>query len=184
MSVNFSISRRKAVSAAIIAVAALWLAGCSKQASSNKLHSMGEEIATGQLVYLVTQTTWSDQLDGQNGLRVPANKFLLVNVTVKNAGRETAGVPLLTLVDANGKEYMELDNGDGVTQWLGALRTLADGATESGNLLFDVPQGSYTLRLSSGGDVEKESTALVNLPYNVEPGKSASPESLPAPANK
>lgn len=164
--------------------AAFLLAGCLRQRSSGKVYEMGEEIATGQLIYTVTQTTWVEQMEGPNGLRVPASRFLLVNLTVKNGGRETAGVPLLTLIDANGKEYMELDKGEGVSEWLGALRTLTDGATQTGNLLFDVPQGAYKLRLSSGGDVEKESTALVNLPYEVQPQKGGTQNTLPSPPPK
>lgn len=183
MSVNFFLSRRHAGVAAF-AAAALLFSGCAKKSADSKVYELGEEIAVGSLVYAVTQTTWADQLDGPNGMRVPTNKFLMVNLSVKNAGREAAGVPLLTLIDANGKEYMELDKGEGVPQWLGALRTLGEGNSESGNLLFDVPQGSYKLRVSSGGDVEKESTALVNLPYRVEPGKTAPVDAIPAPAGK
>lgn len=180
MSVNFFLNRRRAVSFALAASAAFCLAGCAGK-SASKTYEMGEEIATGSLVYVVTQTTWNEQLDGEHGARVPAHKFLLVNVTVRNGGRETAGVPLLAIIDSAGKETMELDKGEGVPQWLGALRTLPPGETISGNLLYDVPRGAYKLRVSSGGDVEKESTALVNLPYSVEPGKGGpAAETLPS----
>lgn len=183
MSVNFFLSRCHA-GAAALAMTALLFTGCAKKSSDSKVYEVGEEIATGSLIYAVTQTTWTDQLEGPNGMRIPVNKFLMVNLSVKNAGREAVGVPLLTLIDANGKEYMELDKGEGVPQWLGALRTLGEGNSESGNLLFDVPQGSYKLRVSSGGDVEKETTALVNLPHGVEPGKTTAADGIPTPAGK
>ncbi len=182
--VNFFTSRRRVCAGALAAAAALLLAGCDRQSASSKVYEMGEEIATGSLVYVVTQTTWAEQLEGPAGLRIPTNKFLMVNVTVKNAGRDAAGVPLLAVIDTGGKEYMELDKGDGVPQWLGALRTLLAGASDSGNMLFDVPQGTYKLRVSSGGDVEKESTALVNMPYGVESGKTAPAYTLPTPPGK
>lgn len=183
MSVNFFRPRRHGFLAAV-AVTALLSAGCVKKSAGSEVHELGEEIAVGSLVYAVTQTTWADQLEGPNGMRIPTNKFLLVNLSVKNAGRDAAGVPLLTLIDANGKEYMELDKGEGVPQWLGALRTLGEGNSETGNLLFDVPQGTYKLRVSSGGDVEKETTALVNLTRGLEPGKTTAADGIPAPAGK
>jgi len=183
LSDNFFLSRRQMCVAAL-AVAAAIGAGCRKQTASSKVYELGEEVAVGPLIYAVTQTTWADQLEGPNGMRIPASKFLMVTLSVKNAGRGEAGVPLLTLIDGSGKEYRELDQGEGVPQWLGALRTLGEGSAESGNLLFDVPQGTYKLRVSSGGDVEKETTALVNLPHGVEPGKTPVADGIPTPAGK
>jgi hypothetical protein len=184
VSVKIYLSRRQALPAALACAALLLLSGCSRSSSSAKVHEMGEEIAVGSLVYLVTQTTWSEDFAGEHGARVPANKFFLVNVTVKNAGRDTVGVPLLAVLDASGKEVMELDKGEGAPEWLGALRTLAPGDSIAGNLLFDVPQSAYKLRISSGGDVEKETTALVNLPYSIDAGRPGAADALPTPPAK
>jgi hypothetical protein len=183
VSVNIFSTRRR-TAGLLLAAAGLLLAGCSRQSADGKISPMGDEVAVGSLVYTVTQTTWAEQLDAPSGLRIPTNRFLMVNVTVKNAGRDPGGVPLLTLLDDKGKEYMELDKGEGVPQWLGALRNLPEGSTETGNILFDVPPGSYKLRVSSGGDVEKESTALINLPYSVERPNVDAHETLPTPPRK
>ncbi len=55
-----------------------------------------------------------------------------------------------------------------VPQWMGLLRRVPSTRTETGTLLFDVPPGDYKLRVSSGGDVDREQTALIALPYRLE----------------
>lgn len=126
---------------------------------------MGNPVTVGPLTYTIVETDWRDALDGATGARIPQSRFMVVNLTVLNKGSKDAGIPLLTLIDATGKEYRELDKGDGVPQWLGLLRQVRPSETESGRILFDAPQGSYKIRVSSGGEAETEVTALVDLPY-------------------
>ncbi len=156
-------------------------AGCSKSGDSGKVYEMGNAAVVGPLSYTVQATEWRDSLDGENGQRVPTNRFLLVTLAVTNKSAGEVNIPLLTLVDSRGKEYAELDKGDGVPQWLGLLRSVAPSHVDSGNLLFDVPPGGYKLRISGGGDIEHESTALVNLPFNVDvaPAKPPAPMAVP-----
>lgn len=186
MTVNF-LRRRTAIALASGLTMALVLgaAGCSKPGgSSGKTYPMGEEAQAGRVVYTVSQTEWRDQLDGPLGPRTPQNRFLLVTVTMASSGGDAVQLPLLSLIDANGKEYLEQDKGEGVPQWLGLLRTLESGSPQGGNLLFDVPPGSYKLRISGGGDVEKEITALVDLPYKSVPDLPKDPLPLPVPPAK
>ncbi len=50
---------------------------------------------------------------------------------------------------------------------MGYLRLLQPRESRSGRLLFDVPQGAYKLRVSSGGDPESEQTALIDIPFQL-----------------
>lgn len=135
---------------------------------AHAVHPMGTPVAVGDLSYTVYQTEWRDHLDADMGPRKPQHRFLLVTVSITNNGPEDVTAPLLALVGSDGKEVLELDKGDGLPQWMGLLRRIRSTQTETGVLLFDVPPGDYRLRLSSGGDVEKELVAFVNLPYRVE----------------
>lgn len=139
------------------------------------VHPMGTPVAVGDFSYTVYQTEWRDELQTNAGPRKPQHRFLLVTASITNNGPEDLTAPMLAVVDKDGRETLELDKGDGVPQWLGLLRRVGSTQTETGVMLFDVPPGDYRLRVSSGGDVEHERTALVNLPYRVE-----APESRPA----
>ncbi|MBI4890043.1 MAG: DUF4352 domain-containing protein [Acidobacteria bacterium] len=148
------------------------------------VHQMGAEAVVGDLAYNVTQAEWRDALDGVSGARVANARFLLVSISISNRGREAAHVPLLALVDKAGKETLESDKGDGVPQWMGLLRTVEPGESHSGTILFDVAGGEYKLKITSGGDVEKEVTALVEL-KSQGPAAPANPaEGLPSPPTK
>ncbi|MCS7043350.1 MAG: DUF4352 domain-containing protein [Bryobacteraceae bacterium] len=132
------------------------------------VHLMGTPVIVGNLSYTVISTEWRDDLQTDMGPRKPQHRFLLVSISVTNNGPEDHNAPLLTLISKDGRQFMELDKGDGVPQWLGLLRRVPSTRTETGVLLFDVPPGDYRLRVSSGGDVDREETALIDLPYRVE----------------
>lgn len=160
-----------------VAAAGLILLGgaACRTRKADTVHAMGAPVTVGDLSYTVFHTEWRDELQSEMGPRKPQHRFLLVTVSVTNNGPEDATAPLLAVIDKDGRETLELDKGDGVAQWMGLLRRVRSTQTETGVLLFDVPPGDYKLRVSSGGDVDQEQTALVNLPYRVE-----APESRPA----
>ena len=186
-----SVKDSKLFSAALLGGAAaclLMLSGCSSAIKSkgeaSVVHAMGNPVLVGPLTYTIVETDWRDTLDGSSGPILPQNRFLLINITIHNKGAREVGVPLLTLIDASGKEYRELNKGEGVPQWLGLLRTVQSTETESGRVAFDVPQGSYKVRVSSGGDVESETSALIDLPYvpdttTTKPLDAAAPPAVP-----
>ncbi len=151
------------------AALAAWVcaAGCSGR-KAEAVHPMGTPVPAGELSYTAYHTEWRDELQTSAGPRKPQHRFLLVTISVTNNSPEDLTAPLLTLVGADGREILELDKGEGVPQWLGLLRHIRSTQTETGTIVFDVPPGDYQLRVSSGGDVEKEKTALIALPYREE----------------
>jgi hypothetical protein len=185
MSASFSVGPGRMAWAAVAVVFGLAaLTGCSRKAGGGQVHTMGADAAVGSLSYIVSQTDWQDQLEGPDGVRTPTNKYLLVTVSIANHGGEEASVPLLALIDASGREYMEEGKGEGVPNWMGLLRKAGPGQSLSGQLLFDVPPGSYKLRISSGSDVEKERTALVEIPYQKDSAPLKTVDPLTSPATK
>lgn len=156
---------RPAAGALLMVLLAASSCGGRKQ---DVVHPVGTPVVVGDLSYTVYSTEWRDDLQTDLGPRKPQHRFLLVSVSITNNGPEEHTAPLLAVIDRDGRETMELDKGDGVPEWLGLLRRVGSTQTVTGALLFDVPPGDYRLRVSSGGDVEKEKTALISLPYRVE----------------
>lgn len=153
--------------ALLIAACTLAFSGCRRAATPERVGAMGTPLAVGQLTYTALETEWRDVIDAPQGQRVPKNRFLLVHVTVTNASSEQKAAPLLQLLDAKGTVHPEIAEGDGVPDWMGYLRLLQPKENRFGRLLFDVPQGAYKLRVSSGGDPENEQTALIDLPLQL-----------------
>jgi len=131
-------------------------------------YPLGEKVPVGPLTYTVVETTWRSQLGQTLNIRAPQKRFLLITISVTNGGGHEISVPLLQLEDANGKTYSESDNGEGVDNWFGILRTLRPAETQQGRLLFDVPLTSFKLRLTDGGEPGTEKYAWVQIPLRMD----------------
>jgi hypothetical protein len=155
------------VLALVLFVSLAVLSGCSRIRHEDRVVAMGTAVAVGQLTYTAIESEWRETLESSNGQRIPRNRYLMINISVLNNAPEERAAPLLQLEDGKGQIYPEISEGGGVPEWLGYLRLLQTKETRSGRLLFDVPQGAYRLRVSSGGDPESEQTALIEIPFQL-----------------
>jgi hypothetical protein len=153
-------------------------AGCGGKKQSTVSHQMGEKVSVGKLMYSVLHGQWNMTLGEGSGQRVPKDRFLVLDVSISNGGPEEVAVPLFSLFDAKGQIHRELENGEGVENWMGLLRNIAPVQTLRGQILFDVPLTSYKLQITDGGPPDEEVTALVDIPLQMEadPVLSTSPE--------
>lgn len=158
--------------------AILLLGGCQRQNSIQINYQMGERITDGPLVYNVVQTAWKTQLGDVLTTRTPQNRYLMIVLSATNGGGAEVSLPFFTLEGANGKEYKEVETGDGVDNWFGLLRTLNPAETRQGNLVFDVPLTSYRLRLTDGGEPGAEKMVWVEIPLHLDTDTSIS---MPVP---
>jgi hypothetical protein len=151
-----------------VLAAVLCLSGCSarKETAGSRLYNMGERVTVGPLIYTVSETNWMDQLGDANAPRMPQRRFLAIRLSVTNSGTRTSAIPPATLVDANGQAYNELADVEGLPEWLGYLRVLNPAQTEHGKVVFDVPPGSYRLKLLDDADEEEQRSAMVTVPYD------------------
>lgn len=124
---------------------------------------MGEKAQVGPLVYTVFDTKWEISLGEQPTPRIPANRFYILNISAVNSSPNTASIPTLSLIDDDGKVYQELDNGEGVPNWLGFARRVQPADSAQGTIVFDVPQKRFKLRV---GD-EEDRFALINIPLTL-----------------
>ncbi len=163
-----------------VLVVAMILVSCSIGPASEPVHEMGELTTVGPMNYTVLETEWQTQLGQSVNAAIPKDKFLLIRLSIVNSGNQQAAVPLLNLVDTHGDTHMELSQVEGVPDWLGLLRILEPAATLQGTIVFDVPAGDYQLRVTDGGDLERERTALISIPLTLRaPGVLESPGHTP-----
>ena len=150
--------------AALSVAGGLLLTGCNKQSSTQINFQMGERVTATPMTYNVVQTAWRTQLGDIFKVRVPDHRFLLITLSATNGGGHPVSVPFFTLEGPNREEYKELENGDGIDNWFGLLREVAPAETKQGNVAFDVPLGSYRLRLTDGGEPGTEKFVWVEIP--------------------
>jgi hypothetical protein len=142
-----------------------------------RTYQMGEKVTLGPFIYNVFETQWLTHFGEDVTPRLPQHRFFIVRVSILNSGTQELIGPNLSIVDDNGKVYEELQNGEGVPQWIGYLRQLKPADSSTGNLVFDAPPRHYKLKVI---DETGDRTALVDIPlsFNAE-----SPQ-LPNPAEK
>ena len=149
-----------------VSVAILALGSCSAATRSESVHRMGELTTVGPVVYNVLETEWRTELGASIDQRIPTHKFLMIRLSVTNSGNKDVAIPLLSLVDQEDNAHLEVSEIENLSGWLGLLRILEPAATINGRIVFDVPVGDYRLRVTDGGELESERTALVEIPLS------------------
>jgi hypothetical protein len=151
----------------LLALGISLLSGCRPQVSTRAEYQMGEKVPAGPLTYNVVEKVWRSQLGESFQTRMPQNRFLVISISATNGGGGQVSVPMLELEGPDGKLYKELENGEGVDNWFGILRTMEPAQTLQGRILFDVPLSSYRLKLSDGDSVSGH-FAYVQIPLQID----------------
>lgn len=141
--------------------------GCSPKEEEPPPHvyQMGESVPLGHLIYTVFDRQWMTQAGDGLDARVPQHRFFLIRISALNSGGAAAIIPAISLVDDSGASYAEIDNGDGIPDFIGTLREIAPADTVQGNIVFDVLPKHYKLKL---GDEEGKVVALVDIPLSFD----------------
>ncbi len=150
----------------ILAIPALLLASCASVTVPDRVFRMGELTTVGPIIYNVLETEWKTEIGESLQQKIPNEKFLMIRMTITNSGNRDVAVPLLSLENPDGQEYLEYSEVENLPNWLGLLRIIQPAATLQGVIVFDVPVSDYQLRVTDGGDLESEKTALVDIPLS------------------
>jgi hypothetical protein len=140
---------------------------------------MGELTTVGPVIYNVLETEWRTDIGESFQQKIPKHKFLVIRLTITNSGNQDVAIPLLTLEDQGDNSHLEISEVAGVPDWLGLLRILQPASTVQGAIVFDVPAGDYRLRVTDGGELERERTALVEIPLTIGGPPAVEPPLLP-----
>jgi hypothetical protein len=165
--------------------AGLLLVGCTKEEKHEARHyGAGEKADVGKLSYSLVDSQIFQQLgDDPANARMPQNRFIVVQVSVANAGSDETAIPGMTLVDDGGQAYNELPDGTGVQQWLGVLRKVSPNQSETGMIVFDAQAKHYRLRLTDEFAAEEVSIDMP-LSFVHEQIQHMTPDGAETPATK
>lgn len=142
-------------------------AGCSVSPRQNRVYPMGQPCTIGNLVYNAFEANWSAALGGGASGRVPANRFLLLRLSVLNRADHPITVPALALIDDHGIILNEEQSGKSVPDWLGAARSINPGSANQGNILFDAPPAHYKLRIPDEDGIR---ISYIDVPFHLSSG--------------
>jgi hypothetical protein len=124
-----------------------------------KVHKIGETVTVGVWSYEVTDVHWAKSIGDYPVTQWPDAKFLIVGLVARNNDRTASVLPPLKLVDGANREYDQSSNEIYLEHSFGMLKSVNPGVESSGDILFDVPEGTYKLQLS-GGFESGESTTV------------------------
>ncbi len=168
-----SFQNRREILAALGAAAAV-LGACTRDGENAgapkiaaKVFKMGERVPVGLITYNVLEAEYKTQLGGV-AQKMPQKRFLVLRLAITNGGNKEAELPLFSLVDDKGETYAELQEGEGVANWLGLIRKIGPTMTEEGRILFDVMPRDYKLQVSDGEETSKEQLAHIEIPMQFD----------------
>jgi hypothetical protein len=159
--------------------AALLLNACSSRPVPLHSYSLGEKAILGHIIYTAYETQWVPQFGDGPAARIPQHRFFLVRMSAVNSGGADLIVPNVTVEDDQGNSYSELQNGDGVPDWIGYLRQVKPAESAQGNLVFDAPPAHYKLRVT---DEDGENGAYIDIPLSF--GAEVPTPEVPAPGGE
>ena len=160
-----SIDRRKFLF--IVSTAGL-AASCGPRPATEKWpHHVGELVRCGWFSFNVLEVAYKSQL-GEGTLASRARYgFLLIRLSITSGAGQSVWMPFLRLENGNGEMIGEVEDARAQPNWLGMLRRVEPGATETGWIVFDTAPAIYGLRLTDGV-LDDEKTAMVRIPFQVE----------------
>jgi len=171
-----SIFAKRFSSATLTVAAGLLLVGCQGPSPLKEAprvigtFPMGERVQVGSLIYTVLEANYKSQLVDDPAASAPKNRFLLIKMTITNAGKDDAPIPQMVLVNGAGENIHELNEiKEELPGWFGGiLRRMKAAQTETGTIAFDVPLAAYKLRVTDGGDIDNERYAFIEIPVQIQ----------------
>jgi len=170
---------RRSASLLAVAAGALIFGSCSRQDSEQvQSFDLGHRVSLGHLTYTAFDAQWHPQLGSGSTARVPQYRFLVVRLSVANGGSEEMLIPNLTIADDKGNTHEELNDGEGVANWVGYVRRAKPAESLDGTILFDAPPQHYRLKVT---DENGDRAAYIDLPLSFGAELPEMPTPIPQP---
>jgi hypothetical protein len=140
-----------------------------------EVHQIGDPVHVGYWSYRVNRFFWSPVVgEGISNMEVADARFIIVDLTIRNEDRTPSTLPRIVLIDTQGREFQTSSKAFLMPGAFDILKDLNPSVESRGLLVFDVPPGQYTIKLSGG--IESSESALVDLKQDDAPAKpSAAP---------
>ena len=137
-----------------------------KENPSESTSQIGVPIKVGDFTYTINEVKWKSSIgDGELVQQRPDAAYLVIDLTVMNHGSEPHEVEPPLLVDSRGRTYRWTSNlfiSQG-SEFL--LKELNPQVRSRGSVVFDVPYGSYSLKLAGGGGLFSRSKIVPIVEY-------------------
>lgn len=126
----------------------------TSQQQEQKIFKVGEDVVVKDVKWKVVKAWKADQLNDYSGAVKPAGKFVVVNVTVENMGKEMKTASGLKLVDSQSREFISYSKAFSL-QNLGAeslylLSNLNPNVPYTFADVYEVPADAEGLKLKVG----------------------------------
>lgn len=122
-----------------------------EQQERERQPQIGVPIEVGSFVYTVNNVTWKNVIGkGELIQQHPDAAYLVIDLTVQNVSSKPQFVDSPSLVDPGGRTYALTSNVFIVEGSQFLLKELNPQVQSRGNVVFDVPYSSYSLRLGGG----------------------------------
>ena len=143
---------------------------CGSERDPSPLFVVGDVVTSGHMEYRVSAARWSNELNGKLGATiVPKERFLVIDLLVRNHDRIDRPVPPFLLVDSDGKTYKVTDASKDATG------IVNDGFDQKKAVLIDIaPREQLPDALTAGNKTaksKKESRSLADS-ANESPGQT------------
>lgn len=142
------------------------------------IHKIGEDFTVGYWSYRCNGATWQPAIVSLDTLERPDAEFLVVSLYIRNNDRTSSTFPPLKLIDPQGREYDESSKGSLMAGRFDTFKQLNPGVSSQGYVVFDVPNGQYSLQVSGG--FESGEHALVDLSAPAQANTMSNPDPTPA----
>jgi hypothetical protein len=111
---------------------------------------MGDTVSLGYWSYRVWGTQWKRSIGSEYLSEYPDAAFFVIDLSIRNDDRTSSTLPPFKLVDSQGREYDESSKAIYEHGSIGMFKSLNPSVESRGYAVFDVPKGTYKLKVSGG----------------------------------
>jgi len=111
---------------------------------------IGDGVFIGYWAYSCEGARWKKSIGSGYTIKYPDAEFLIIDLVIRNDDKTASTLPPVKLVDSQGREYDASSDSIYLDNSFGIWKKVNPGVTSRGYIAFDVPHGTYALKLSGG----------------------------------
>lgn len=127
---------------------------------------IGETIRTGYWTYKINGFRWAPFITSYGSVERPDAQFLILDLSAENDDRTASTLPPVKLLNDKGQEFSQSSSGALSDGFFSPLKDLNPGVSSRGFIAFDVPPGTYKVKLSGGFEAGESAIALLETPVS------------------
>jgi hypothetical protein len=138
--------------------------GTPSKAEAAALPKIGDTIQTGYWTYKIDGFHWAPFITSYGTAERPDAQFLILDLSAQNNDRTASTLPPVKLLNDKGQEFSQSSSGALSDGFFSPLKELNPGVGSRGLIAFDVPPGTYKVKLSGGFEAGETAVASLDMP--------------------